>query len=303
MYNVFISYLREDKEQVLRLAGELRSRGAGVFVDVSDLSIGAPWREEIAEAIRRAEFFLACFSSRYEERPVNGMVTELKYVISLRKEGGQYPEILPVKLNATRIPDIPIDEHRNLSDLHWFLLDDQNWGAGVEKLAEITLKMAKERARNSLRAKAEEVAVKKARVVKAREEFNAHQRREIRRQLFRANSPERSSYERFEPPAVWPAQEYAKRETELEYAWSEYGRAQVEYVQKFGEEYHPLPEFLDRAAEEEKRIHKSFEDAEKAEDRAITEAIYGFVIMVLLVFLLAVVISFVWGWLRRLLGF
>src|ERR1044071_1968470 len=85
MYNVFISYLREDKRQALRLADDLKSNGAVVWVDVSDLMAGAPWREEIAEAIRQAEFFLACFSSTYEERPDNGMREELNYVISLRK--------------------------------------------------------------------------------------------------------------------------------------------------------------------------------------------------------------------------
>ena len=304
MYNVFISYLREDKRQALRLADELESNGAVVWVDLSDLMTGAPWREEIAEAIRQAEFFLACFSSTYEERPDNGMLAELNYVIRLRKAGEKCPEILPVKLNACDIPDIQIDSHRNLNELHWCLLDDNNWEASVTQLTETTLRMAKERAKIRLRAEAEEVAVKNAKLVRAREELAAHQRWAYQRYLSRENSRQSSmAWRRFEPPDVWPAQQLTKAEMEYEYALSQYMKHQVEFVERFGEEYHPLPEFSDRMKQEAEGIHKSFEDARLAEEARMDESVKAVCVLAIVIVIIMVVLNLIWNWLKSVLGF
>lgn len=304
MYNVFISYLREDKRQVLRLADELRSNGAVVWVDESDLLTGAPWREEIAEAIRQAEFFLACFSSTYERRPNNGMLEELNYVIKWRRAGNTYPEILPVKLNACDIPNIQIDSQRKLNDLHWSLLDDENWEASVRLLVEITLRKAKERAEISLKADAAEVAEKKSQMVRAEEELTTQQGRAIRQQVFSQYSQQHSTdLRRFEPPDVWLAQQSTKKKMEYEHALSQYHKHQIEFTQRFGEEYHPLSEFFDKMDEEARLIRKSFEDARRAEDEQIGAALKGLFVLFLLVAAVAILLSIILGWLKFALGF
>jgi hypothetical protein len=231
----------------------------------------------------------------------------LNYVIELRRAGRKHPEILPVKLNECDIPDIQLDSDRNLNELHWLLLDDENWEASVRQLVEITLRMAKERAKISLRVEAEEVAVRNSRLVRAREELTTHERRIIRQQIHRQvfsqyGQKDSMDWQRFELPSVWPAQDVAKKETEYEYAWSQYSKHQVEFVQKFGEEYHPLPEFMDKMAEEIKRIHKSFEDARRDEEASIEEGLKGVTVLIVVVGLAAIALILIVGWLRSALG-
>ena len=307
MYNVFVSYLREDKTQALRLANELQSNGAAVWVDVSDLSVGEPWREEIADAIRDAEFFLACFSSTYEKRPINGMLEELNYVLKLRSSGQKHPEILPIKLNECHIPDIRIDSDTSLNDLHWFLFDDQNWEVGVRQLLDITLRLAKERARNQLKLAAEEVVARKSELVTAQEELRTHERRaiqeHIQQQMFRNSNRQISSGISYEPPSVWPAQQVAKKEVEHEYALSQYHKLQVEFVKRFGEDFHPLGGLVDRMDEEEKRIQQSFQDERQAEDASINRAMSDVWVLLIGITVLIVVLFSLWRLLKWLLGF
>jgi hypothetical protein len=308
MYNVFVSYLRDDKTQALRLADELQSHGAIVWVDVSDLLPGEPWREEIGEAIRETEFFLACFSSTYEERPDNGMLEELNYVIQLRKSGQKHPEILPIKLNECDIPDISIDSDRKLNELHWLLLDDTNWDDGVRQLVELTLRMARERAKNSLKMEAEEVAERHSALVRAQEELKTHERRVIReqvhREMFRDYDRQRSpEISRYEPPSVWPAQQVTKNELEHEYALSQYRTHQVEFAKRFGEDYHPLAGLVDEMNEEEKRIQKSSEDARRAEEASIDQAMRDMWVLLIGITILIAVLAILSRLLKWVLGF
>lgn len=308
MYNVFVSYLRDDNTEALRLADELQSKGAVVWVDVSDLLPGQPWRQEIAEAIRQAEFFLACFSSTYEERPDNGLREELNYVISLRKAGQTHPEILPVKLNECDIPDLQIDLDTNLKDLHWRLLDDQNWESGVKQLVEITLRMAKERAKTRLKAEAEEVVVQNSQLVWAREELTTHERRviqqQINREIHRRNSPQYfMESHSFDLPNDEPAKEVARREMEYEYALSQYRQHAVEFVQRFGDEYHPLIELFDQMEADKNRIHQLFEDARRAEEARIDEAVKAAVVFLCLLTLVGILCGTVWDWFKSAVGF
>lgn len=305
MYNVFVSYLRDDKAQALRLAGELESNGALVWVDVSDLMLGAPWREEIAQAIRQAEFFLACFSSTWEKRPVNGMLEELNYVIKLRNSNERYPEILPIKLNECHIPDMRLDSKTNLNDLHWFLFDDKSWDDGVRQLLEITLRLAKERARNQLQAEAREVVAKNSELVRAQEELQTHERRiireQIQREMFRdKNSPGFSSYE---PPSAWPAQQVAKKEVEHEYAMSQYHKHQVEFLKRFDEDYHPLGGLVAQMNEEEERIRQSFQDAQRAEGARINHEVSEIWVFLIGITILIAVLVILWRLLKWALGF
>jgi hypothetical protein len=57
MPHVFISYVRENKDVVDRLASELKSRGVTVWLDRKDIEPGARWRDAIKNAIRGGNFF------------------------------------------------------------------------------------------------------------------------------------------------------------------------------------------------------------------------------------------------------
>src|SRR4051812_8885595 len=63
--HVFISYLRENRDTIDRLANELRNRGVTVWLDRNNIDPGARWRDAIRKAIQSGNFFLACFSKEY----------------------------------------------------------------------------------------------------------------------------------------------------------------------------------------------------------------------------------------------
>ena len=60
--HVFISYVRENKKDVDRLCQDLESNGVNVWLDRNDIKPGARWKEAIREAIRKGDYFIACFS-------------------------------------------------------------------------------------------------------------------------------------------------------------------------------------------------------------------------------------------------
>jgi hypothetical protein len=57
MPHVFISYVRENRDVVDRLARELKSRGVTVWLDRNDIEPGARWRDAIKNAISGGKFF------------------------------------------------------------------------------------------------------------------------------------------------------------------------------------------------------------------------------------------------------
>ena len=61
---VFLSYASEDRDQVKALYDRLRDAGCEPWMDKRDILPGEKWDLSIYRAIRRADFFLACFSPR-----------------------------------------------------------------------------------------------------------------------------------------------------------------------------------------------------------------------------------------------
>jgi hypothetical protein len=86
MPHVFISYVRENREIVDRLATELKRRGVIVWLDRNDIEPGARWREAIKNAIRSGKFFLACFSMEYNKRIKSYMNEEMTLAIDELRE-------------------------------------------------------------------------------------------------------------------------------------------------------------------------------------------------------------------------
>ena len=61
MPRVFISYVRENSNEVQRLVHMLQARGVDVWFDQTHLLPGDRWAEVIRREIAQGDFFIACF--------------------------------------------------------------------------------------------------------------------------------------------------------------------------------------------------------------------------------------------------
>jgi len=124
MAHIFISYAREDREQVLELYRRLKLEGLRLWMDEFDILPGQDWEAVIRSAIKNANLFLACLSNHSVHK--RGVVQkEIKLALDILDE---FPEnqvfVIPVCLGHCVIPE-------RLAKLHWIDLFAQG---GYEKL-------------------------------------------------------------------------------------------------------------------------------------------------------------------------
>jgi TIR domain len=122
-HHVFISYVRDNRDVVDRLATELRAAGVDVWLDRERLRPGERWKTAIREAIHSGILFVACFSREYAARDASYMNQELtlaidelrlrpvdrRWFVSLVLSGGEVPLINRRRGNTSRPP---LGEHR-----------------------------------------------------------------------------------------------------------------------------------------------------------------------------------------------
>ncbi|SVB69604.1 uncharacterized protein METZ01_LOCUS222458, partial [marine metagenome] len=94
--DVFISYSREDQQQVIRLVGYLREQGLNVWMDETDIHGATMWTEEIVEAIHGCTLFILAISSH--STGSKNVVKELALASEREKK------ILPLYLEESQIP-------------------------------------------------------------------------------------------------------------------------------------------------------------------------------------------------------
>src|ERR1051325_155269 len=137
MAHVFISYVRENNDQVLRLRTGLMEAGVEVWLDRDSIKPGARWRDAIQGAIRGGDFFIACFSREYEEKIKSYMNEELTLAI---EELRQYPTtrawFIPVILNDCTIPARSIGAGETLLAIQWVDLRE-DWNNGLSKIISV----------------------------------------------------------------------------------------------------------------------------------------------------------------------
>ena len=134
MRYVFISYVRENTNQVDLLAKALRHVGMNVWLDREQIKPGQRWRSAIKKAIQEGAFFIACFSSEYEARDKTFMNEELVLAIEeLRLRPSQRTWFLPILLPGGQIPVRSIGAGETLADLQYVDLA-ADWNRGVERL-------------------------------------------------------------------------------------------------------------------------------------------------------------------------
>lgn len=138
MRKVFISHVSQNAGYFGGLKQGLELCGIEVW-DPEKIVPGTLWKEEIREAIRGGDFFIACFSSEYRNRDSTHMNEELNIAIDeLRSQPTNRAWFIPVKLNECKIPDRDIGGGRRLSDLQFVDLN-KDWNAGVKRIAETIL--------------------------------------------------------------------------------------------------------------------------------------------------------------------
>lgn len=134
MPTVFISYVRENRTIVERLAGELQDYRLDVRTDFS-IPAGTLWKSYLRDQIKNGDFFVACFSEEYSRKKTSYMNEELTIAIEqlrLRPSGAVW--LIPVRLNPCEIPDRDIGAGETLRSLQWVDLFD-DWNTGVERIA------------------------------------------------------------------------------------------------------------------------------------------------------------------------
>jgi hypothetical protein len=130
----FLSYVREDIQQVTRLRNELERHGIDIWQDIDRLIPGKRWKAEIRDAIKSGDFFIACFSKNYAARSRTYMREELLTAIEeLRLRPTDRAWFIPVLLSQSEIPQIPISSGETLRDLHWVSVGD-DWDSGISAL-------------------------------------------------------------------------------------------------------------------------------------------------------------------------
>jgi HEAT repeat protein len=106
MAHVFLSYVRDNSDIVDVLAGTLRAFGIETWLDREQIKPGTRWRDTIRDGIQEGAFFIACFSSEYNQRTKSYMNEELTLAIDeLRQRPTDQAWFIPALLNECDIPD------------------------------------------------------------------------------------------------------------------------------------------------------------------------------------------------------
>ncbi|MCW5636330.1 MAG: toll/interleukin-1 receptor domain-containing protein [Rubrivivax sp.] len=135
MRHVFISYVRENNSEVLRLRRELEALGITVWLDRTNIAPGQYWEDAIRTAIEEGNGFIACFSEEYAARDTTYMNEELHVAVQqLRRRPQSRAWFIPVLLSG-RVPDWEIGSGRTLRSLQWADLSPENWTQGIEAIA------------------------------------------------------------------------------------------------------------------------------------------------------------------------
>ena len=118
--HAFISYVREDSNEVDALEHMLEAAGVPVWRDTASLWPGEDWHAKIRDAITRdALVFIACFSSHSAARRKSYMNAELLLAIDqLRLRQPDDPWLIPVRFDDCRVPDFELGPGRTLGSIH-----------------------------------------------------------------------------------------------------------------------------------------------------------------------------------------
>lgn len=136
-HHVFLSYVRENTEEVERLRDYLDCADIKVWLDRDSIIPGRNWKEAVREAIEKGSFFIACFSKESVNKVRAHMNEEFTLAIEeIRQRQSNKSWFIPVKLSPCDIPDRDIGAGKRLSHLQFVELYPDFEG-GVLKIIDI----------------------------------------------------------------------------------------------------------------------------------------------------------------------
>ncbi len=134
MPHVFISYVRDNSQQVDCIAATLRRNAVDVWLDRDTIKAGTNWRTAIEDAISAGSYFVACFSAQYMRREETYMNEELTLAIDhLRRKPRNAVWFIPLLLDDSEVPSDDIGGGRKLSDYQAVRMYPE-WRNGMLKL-------------------------------------------------------------------------------------------------------------------------------------------------------------------------
>ena len=134
MPHAFVSYVREDREVVDRLARTLRREGVEVWLDRDSIRPGTPWREAIEAAIRGGAYFIACLSRTLATKPGSFMWEELDLAVDrLAHRADLRTWFVPLRLDGGGMPDLARGGRAALAAIEQIDLA-ADWEDGVRRL-------------------------------------------------------------------------------------------------------------------------------------------------------------------------
>jgi hypothetical protein len=140
--HAFISYVREDSQQVGRLRARLEAAGVPVWLDTDKIAPGDDWPGKIRRAINDdALVFVACFSANSVSRAESFQNEELNQAIEqLRRRQPTNPWLIPVRFSDCQIPNLDIGGGRTLSQLSYVDIFGDREEEGAKQLIKSVLR-------------------------------------------------------------------------------------------------------------------------------------------------------------------
>jgi len=117
---IFLAHASEDKPKVQELYRRLKARGFTPWLDKEDLLPGQMWRDEIAKAVRRSDYFIACFSQNSVEKQ---SYVQREFRLALNQYAEKAPGtiyLIPLRLDECRSPNLRNEQlGLDLNDIHY----------------------------------------------------------------------------------------------------------------------------------------------------------------------------------------
>jgi hypothetical protein len=135
--HVFLSYCRQNRDEVRRLRDELIKAGEPVWWD-QEILPGQNWEIEINKAMKAAYAVVLCLSKESQSRTSTGIYVEARNAIeAYRQYSPEEIFLIPVRLSDCEIPFFKIDATTMLDGLQFVdLFPPAQRSKGFEKLVQ-----------------------------------------------------------------------------------------------------------------------------------------------------------------------
>ncbi|MFC7487850.1 toll/interleukin-1 receptor domain-containing protein [Knoellia sp. CPCC 206453] len=134
--HVFVSYVREDNEEVDKLCQVLEAAKIPYWRDRTSLGPGETWKAQIRDAIRRGSLvFLGCFSDNSRAKERSHMNEELTLAVEeYRQRAPGRTWLIPVRFDHGDVPEWDLGAGQTLSDLNYADLFGDQYAAQAASL-------------------------------------------------------------------------------------------------------------------------------------------------------------------------